>query len=224
MTIHEWHFESRADATRLLARKVEPLRGEFDVTIAITRGAVPIAVDLARVLRTPVEALMVESVSTGGDTPIGAVCEDGSTVLDDATVASTRTTADAVARATEAALIIARERGHWLESPEGRRRVTDERVLLVSDVVVSATAPLVAARALYQRGAKRVSLAVPVCASSIVVALPPAIDSTLCVEATHFESPLARVYHDDVDSSSIEAAEMLVRAGRRSAGSANVIL
>ena len=72
MTVHEWHFESRADATRLLARKVEPLRGEFDVTIAITRGAVPIAVDLARVLRTPVDALMVEPVFTGRDTPIGA--------------------------------------------------------------------------------------------------------------------------------------------------------
>jgi nucleotide-binding universal stress UspA family protein/predicted phosphoribosyltransferase len=224
ITIHDWHFESRAHATRLLLRKVEPLRGEFDVTVAITRGAVPIAIELARELRTPLDVLMVEPISADGETPIGAVCEDGSTRVDDAAVASAHSTADAIAKATEAARAVARERGHWLAAPEGLRRVTDERVLLVTDVLLTPAAALVAADALTRRGAKRVSLAVPICAGAFLLALPPTIDSTICVETTHFESPLARVYHDDADPSNLETAELLVRAGRRSAALANVVL
>jgi nucleotide-binding universal stress UspA family protein/predicted phosphoribosyltransferase len=219
VTLHEWHFENRAEAAHRLAPKVAPLRGEFDVTIAITRGAVPIAIDLARRLDTPVDVLLVEPILGPGGAPIGATCEDGSLVIDQATADEKYVDSDAVAHATDAARSIARERARWLAEPSGPRSVAEKRVLLVSDVLVAPSVALVAARAVSRRGAKCVSLTVPICASRILVALPPAIDSTLCVESTQLESPRARVYHDEAEPSNVEAAEMLLRAGHRAAQS-----
>jgi nucleotide-binding universal stress UspA family protein/predicted phosphoribosyltransferase len=215
VTLHEWRFEDRAAAGRRLSRKLAPLRGELDVTFALARGAVPIAIDLARTLDTPVDVLCVDPIRVAGGAPIGAVCEDGSSLIDEAAVAAQRLDPGAVSTATDDARTIVREHAHWLADPVGPRSLTDARVLLVSDVLVAPAVALVAARAMSRRGAKRVSLAVPVCASSVIVALPPDIDSTLCVESTQLESPAVRVYHDEEGPSNLEAAEMLVRAGHR---------
>ena len=217
VTVHEWHFESRADAARHLARKLAPLRGQFDVTIAITRGAVPIATELAGVVGTPVDALVVEPIPVDDATKIGAVAGDGSLLVDDAAVAAAQLNRSDVARATKAESAGASEPGRWLAAPGARRTVTHERVLLVADELASPEVALVAARTVAKHGARHVSLAVPVCASSVLLALPSAIDSTLFVESTQLESPYARIYRDELEPSNIEAAEMLARAGRASA-------
>jgi nucleotide-binding universal stress UspA family protein/predicted phosphoribosyltransferase len=217
VTLHEWRFENRGEAARQLARKVEALRGELDVTIAITRGAVPIAIDLARVLGTPVDVLLAEPIVGPREMTIGAVCEDSSFLIDPAAVDANHVDSDSVAHAADAARSIVYERAHWLADPNGRRPVAGERVLLVSDLLVAPEVALVAARAVTRHGAKHVTLAVPVCAASVLDALPPAIDSTVCIEATQLESPSARVYHDEGAPSNIEAAEMLVRESHRNA-------
>ncbi len=212
VTLHEWRFEDRGEAARQLARKVESLRGQLGVTIAITRGAVPIAIELARVLGTPVDVLLAEPIVGPGETTIGAVCEDGSFLVDRAAVDAAHVDSDSV---THAARSVVRERAHWLADPTGRRLVAGERVLLVSDVLSAPEVALVAACAVTRHGAKRVTFAVPVCASSVLGALPSAIDSAVVVEATQLESPSARVYHDEADLSNTEAAEVLVRASHR---------
>jgi putative phosphoribosyl transferase len=215
VTLHEWHFEDRAEASRKLVRKVAPLRGEYDVTIALTRGAVPIAIDIARAIETPLDVLLVEPIATSPDTSIGAACEDGSFVLDQSTTTDVPLASAAVDSATDAALSVARLHARWLADPDGPRRVTGERVLIVSDRIATPAVALVAARALALRGAASVSFAVPVCASSLLAKLQPAIETAIYIESTEFESRNARVFHEDAEPSNIEASEMLVHAAHR---------
>lgn len=217
VTLHEWRFENRGEAARQLAREVESLRGQIDVTIAITRGAVPIAIELARMLGTPLDVLLAEPIVGPRDMTIGAVCEDGSFLVDRAAVGANHVDSDSVTRAADAARSVVRERAAWLADPNGRRPVAGGRVLLVSDALVAPELALVAARAVTHHGAKHVTLAVPVCASSVLGALLPAIDGTVVIESTELESPAAPVYHDDADLSNAEAAEMLVHANHRNA-------
>jgi predicted phosphoribosyltransferase len=122
-----------------------------------------------------------------------------------------------VAKATRAARTVALEHGRWLAAPGDRRAVKGERVLLVADELAAPEVALVAARAVRKHGASHVSLAVPVCASSVLLALPPAVDSTLFVESSQLESPHARIYRDEIEPSNVEAAEMLARSGHPSA-------
>ena len=218
ITLHEWRFEDRAEAARQLARKVQSLRGQFDVTIAITRGAVPIAIELGRVLGTPVDVLLAEPIVGPRHVGIGAVCEEGPFLVDRAAVDENHLDSDAVTHAADAARAVVRERARWLADPDGRRPLADGRVLLVSDVLAAPEVALVAERAATRHGAKHVTLAVPVCASKVLSALPPGVDSTVVVVATQLESPSARVYNDEGELSNLEAAELLVHASHRVGG------
>ena len=76
-------FLDRRDAGRQLAAQVAPLAQERPVVIALPRGGVPVAFEVARALGAPLDVLAVRKLGAPGNPEfgVGAIAEDGTAVL-----------------------------------------------------------------------------------------------------------------------------------------------
>ena len=180
--------------------------------IALPRGGVPVAVEVARALEAPLDILAVRKLGAPGNPEfgVGAITEDGTAVLD-----------TEVARRvgmTERLLDTAVER----EVHELRRRVAAYRdgrppvdvrgrtVIVVDDGLATGLTDLAAVRALRARGAGRIVVAVPVGARESVARVGQEADEIVCLSIPRDLVGIGRWYRD---FSPVGDAEVLALLG-----------
>ena len=76
-------FLDRRDAGRQIALQLKSLAHERPVVVALPRGGVPVAFEVARALNAPLEILAVRKLGAPGNPEfaIGAIAEDGSAIV-----------------------------------------------------------------------------------------------------------------------------------------------
>lgn len=81
-------FRDRADAGARLAERLMPLRDRNPIVVALPRGGVPVARPIATALGAPLEVIAVRKLGAPGNPELGmgAIAEDGTGVIDQATV------------------------------------------------------------------------------------------------------------------------------------------
>src|SRR5271170_5249446 len=77
-------FLDRRDAGRRLAATLGPLAAERPVVVALPRGGVPVAFEVARALGAPLEILAVRKLGAprNPELAVGAIAEDGTAIVD----------------------------------------------------------------------------------------------------------------------------------------------
>jgi len=216
----ETPFADRRDAGRRLAGELEPMAAEQPVIVALPRGGVPIAAELASVLHAPLEILAVRKLGAPGnpELAVGAVAEDGTGVLDQRTasmVGMDQATLDAT---------LARE------SQELRRRVESYRdgraatpvegrtVIVVDDGLATGLTDLAAVRALRKAGARRIVVAAPVGSREAVSLLSEEADEVVCLIIPARLYGVGMWYRDFAPVSDEEVLAILATAWRAGAG------
>jgi len=175
-------FEDRRDAGRLLATQLLPLVRERPIVVALPRGGVPVAVEVAEALAAPIDVLAVRKLGAPGDPElaVGAIAEDGSAVLDVDTARLVGMTQELL----EAALAReARELRRRVERYRGGRAPMDVRgrtVVIVDDGLATGMTDLAAVRTLRARGARRIVVAAPVGAREAVALIGEEADDVVC--------------------------------------------
>ncbi len=178
-------FVDRRDAGRRLAALLERFREEHPVVVAMPRGGVPVAAEIARSLGAPLDVAVVRKVGAprNPEFAIGAVAEGGTLVLSEATVADlglserrVRGLVEAAERELAAAIARYRRGAAPIETA-GRCAI------LVDDGLATGRSAQAALRSLRGRGASRLVLAVPVAAPASLEALREEADEIVCVKA-----------------------------------------
>jgi putative phosphoribosyl transferase len=176
-------FLDRRDAGRRLAAELKPFADARPVIVALPRGGVPIASEVARALGAQLDILAVRKLGAPGNPElgVGAVAEDGTGVLDPRS-AGTLGMTQAMLDATLAQ-----------ESRELRRRVERYRdgrpsipvsgrtVIVVDDGLATGLTDLAAVHALRKSGAHRIVVAAPVGSSEAVSMLAEEADQVVCL-------------------------------------------
>jgi len=206
-------FHDRADAGHRLAAKLEPYRQERPIVLALPRGGVPVAFEVARVLGAPLDVLVVRRVRAGGTaTAAGTVAEGGGVYLDPATLRElglSERDAAALAAAQDPELS-PRLSAYRAEQPAPR--LAGRTVILVDDGVATGATARAAACAAKKRHATTVVLAVPVIPRSAEVELRPELDGIVALEVPPELTSIGDWYDSFEEVTDAEAVAYLRRA------------
>src|SRR6185436_14539245 len=158
-------FRDRRDAGRVLASQLQTYAGRDDVVVlALPRGGVPVAYEVASALGAPLDVFLVRKLGTPGhrELAMGAIASGGVRVLNDDVVrwyGISESAIESVAR-DEAAELERRERAYRDGRPAPE--LTNRSVILVDDGLATGSTMRAGAQAVRLHRPARVVVAVPV--------------------------------------------------------------
>lgn len=208
-------FVNRAEAGRLLGRRLqaEHLQGPL-VVVALPRGGVPVAAEVARCLGAPLDLLIVRKIGAPWQPELAvAAIVDGMPpviVIDEDISAATG--ADAAYIEREAAVErreLERRRVTYLRG-RAPLALADTTAILVDDGIATGTTVRAALQALRRRGATMVLLAIPVAPPDTLMALRGSCDRIVCLADPQ---PFHAVGVHYVDFHQVSDSEVVVALG-----------
>lgn len=207
-------FADRVDAGIRLGRALEGHLDGDAVVLALPRGGIPVAVEVARVLGAPLDVVVVREVGLPArpEVAMSAVAEDGTAIaLDGARRGAARGPAAEAERRERAE--VRREVRRWRR---GRPPVSvaGQTVVLVDDGSVTGTTAIAAVHVARSRGASRVVVGVPVAAPDAAQALRREADEVVVLETRAALRTVDEAYRDVDFTGDEEIADLLLRAAR----------
>jgi predicted phosphoribosyltransferase len=211
-------FANRRQAGEMLGQALARYRDDPDVVVlALPRGGVPVAYEVARALGAPLDVFIVRKLGMPGheEFAMGAIATGGVMVInpDLAGAGLPQHVVDAVA-ARERTELERRERLY--RSERAPLRLAGRIAILVDDGLATGSTMLAAATAVKQQQPKKVIVAVPVAAAQTCSALRAVVDEVLCGYTPEPFHAVGLWYDDFAQTTDAEVHALLDAA--RSAG------
>ena len=211
-------FRDRADAGRRLAARLGHLHGSC-VVVALPRGGVPVAAEVAAALEVPLDVVVVRKLGVPfqPELGLGAIGERGVRVLNDDVVRHAHTS-DAEIAAIEARERIELDRRVLrYRGPRAAVEVEGRTVVVVDDGIATGSTARAACQVVRSLGATRVVLAVPVAPAGWATTLADVADELVCVSSPRWFNAVGSWYRDFAQTSDDEVVALLDATARRSA-------
>ncbi len=208
-------FHDRTEAGLLLAARLESFAGRPDVVVlALPRGGVPVAFEVARALRVPLDVFIVRKLGMPGheEYAIGALASGGVRLLNDRAVALHGLSERDIDRvtATEQAELERRERSYRGERPFPDLR--GKTVILVDDGLATGSTMRAAVQALRLEEPTEIIVAVPVSAADTCRAFRGIADDVVCIMTPEPFHAVGLWYEDFSQTTDQEVHDLLDRA------------
>jgi predicted phosphoribosyltransferase len=213
--MRDGRFGDRREAGRLLAQKLTGYANRRDVLVlALPRGGVPVAYEVAQALGAPLDVFVVRKLGVPGseELAMGAVATGGARVLNDQVVSALRVpdyVIDAVA-AWEQQELARRERVYRGDRPPPD--VRGRTVILVDDGLATGATMLAAIRALRAQGPARIVVAVPTASPDICEQFRKEVDEVVCAITPEPFHAVGLWYEDFSPTTDDEVRDLLARA------------
>jgi len=208
-------FRDRRDAGEVLAARLEHWRDRPGlIVLALPRGGVPVADEVARALDAPLDVLVVRKLGAPWhpEFAIGALASGGIRILQPEADAMSNADIERMVRKEQAELD-RRERLYRGERPGPA--LAGRSVILVDDGVATGSTMLAAAQAARAQHAAAVCVAVPVGAGSSCAALAEVADEVVCVETPEPFRAVSLWYEQFPQTGDDEIRAILAEASRR---------
>ena len=205
-------FKDRREAGQILARRLSAYAGRDDVfVLGLPRGGVPVAAEVARALRAPLDVFVVRKIGAPQqpELALGAIASGDVQVVNwyavEALHISQETFNEIVAR--ERAEIARRE----LAYRDGRPlpSLNGKTVILADDGLATGATMLAAVQALRQLGPARIVVAVPVAAADTCTELKREVDDVVCAATPEPFYGVGMWYQDFTQTNDEEVRQLL---------------
>jgi predicted phosphoribosyltransferase len=208
-------FKDRSDAGRQLAAALASYKDQQPVILALPRGGVPVAAEVAAALKAPLDLILVRKIGVPfqPELAMGAVVDGGAPIIvrneDVIRLAGIEEAEFKVICDSELAEI-ERRRQRYLGSRE-RVDISGRTAIVIDDGVATGATTRAALRATRMRNPKKLVLAVPVAPTDSLAALRSDADDVICLEDYEFFGAIGAYYADFSQVPDEEVIEMLKR-------------
>jgi putative phosphoribosyl transferase len=164
-------FKNRAEAGRMLAKKLEVFKGKDVIVLAIPMGGVPVAYEVARELNAPLDVVMAKKIGApfNPELAIGAVTWNGAVLLDEDMVQKWHISSEYVSEVSRKLVKDMNDKLNELRAGQGSfPKLFDRIVIIVDDGIATGNTMIAAVEAIRDQGAKEVAIATPVLPKEIV--------------------------------------------------------
>jgi len=214
-------FSDRREAGRVLATKLAPYAGRSDVVVlALPRGGMPVAAEVAAALNAPLDVFIVRKLGVPyqPELAMGAIASGGVRVLNDEVIALAQITSPMLEAATRIAREELARREHAYRNGRPAVPLKDKVVILVDDGLATGSTMRAAVEAVRRLQPSHVVVAVPVGAPETCRELALMADDVICVEMPVPFSAVGLWYEDFSQTTDDEVRALLDAAARAPAG------
>src|SRR6266478_5211218 len=210
-------FPNRLEAGRILAENLDKYAGREDVIVlGLPRGGVPVAYEVAKCLRAPLDVFIVRKLGVPGfeELAAGAIASGGVRVLNEDVMRAIPHADQAieVVTARETAELQRREQIYREGRPAPELR--DRIAILVDDGLATGATMRAAVKALRQRGAAKIVVAVPVGPPDTCHEIEEQADETVCLSMPEFFQAVGQYYEDFSQTTDEDVRQLLTSAAR----------
>lgn len=215
-------FANRTDAGQRLAQALLRFKDERPVILALPRGGVPVAFEVAQALAAPLDLLLIRKIGVPGqpELALGAVVDgDHPHLVINRDIAALVEASDAYVAEQEAEKLreIEERRTLYLK---GRHRpeIAGRTVIVVDDGVATGATMRAALEALREMRLKHLVVAVPVAPADTQERVRQAVDELICLETPEIFHAIGHFYLDFRQMTDEEVIYLLDRAAGLSSG------
>jgi putative phosphoribosyl transferase len=193
-------FRDRADAGRQLARALAGYEGQRPVILALPRGGVAVAAEVATALHAPLDIILVRKIGAPvqPELAIGAVVDGAEPIIvrNPAAIESTATSEDEFQSLCNMELKELERRRAVFCGDRVPIDVTGRVVIVVDDGIATGATARAAVRSLKLRRPKKIVLAVPVATARTLEGFRSEVDEVVCLEDLGGWSAIGFFYDD----------------------------
>jgi putative phosphoribosyl transferase len=210
-------YQNRSEAGQLLAGRLAAYAKRLDVSVlALPRGGVPVAFEVAKALRAPLDVFLVRKLGVPGheELAMGAIASGDIWVINEDVVRMLHIPSHIIKAVANRELLELERRERLYRDdrplPDGHNRI----IILIDDGLATGATMRAAAQALRLQHPARLIVAVPVAAPVSIDALREEVDEVICPLTPEFFHGVGWWYEDFSQTSDKEVHDLLTLSER----------
>lgn len=208
------NFKDRKEAGQILAYRLSHYAGQNVLVLGLPRGGVPVAFEVAKALRAPLDVYVVRKLGVPGqeELAMGAIASGDVRVLNQPVVEALRISDAAIEAETRKEKKELERRELLYRGQRSPLNVTNRTVILVDDGIATGSTIKAAIEALKKEKAGRIVVAVPVAPVGSIEELKTEVDEVVCISTPQFFYAISLWYDDFPQTSDEQVRELLKEA------------
>ena len=211
-------YRDRVDAGRRLAAELAPSYGSRPdvVVLALPRGGVPVAFEVARALAAPLDVFLVRKLGVPGheELAMGAIASGGVRVVNRDVLNAMPLSDEAIDAVAERELIELQRRERAYRAGRSPPVINGKTVILIDDGLATGSTMLAAVSAMRALSPHWLVVAVPVASPDVCALFRTHVDDMICSITPYFFTAVGSWYEDFSQTTDEEVNELLERAQR----------
>jgi putative phosphoribosyl transferase len=208
-------FRNRSEAGQQLAKRLTIYRDRPEVQVlALPRGGVPVAYEVAQALHAPLDVCLVRKlgVPSHRELAMGAIASGGVRVLNKGIIAQFKISEQTIAEVTEKELQELERRDRAYRGERLLPEIGDRIVILIDDGIATGSTMQAAISTLKPLHPAQIIVAVPVAPAISYAQFSPVVDPFVCLIAPDDFYAIGLWYEDFSQTSDEEVQNLLAQA------------
>lgn len=211
-------FYDRYDAGRHLADQLIQYQHDANtIILALPRGGVPVAYEVAKKLQLPLDVLVVRKlgVPSHEELAMGAITNGNTIFFNESVIANLHLTKNDINRVVEKEKIELQRREKKYRRGQVFPNIVGKKIILIDDGIATGASIHSAIIALKKLSVQKIIIAVPVAPESAVLELKPLVDELVCLCSPAIFYGVGQFYKDFPQTTDDEVINLLLKIRER---------